>query len=59
MTANEWLTIQEAADYIRVKPTTIRKYMRNGKLVSYRQGNIVRLKRSDLDSFLAPDKKVN
>ncbi len=58
MTATEWLTIQEAADYIRIKPTTIRKYIRNGKLISYRQGNIVRLKRSDLDNFLEPNKKA-
>ncbi len=56
MADSEWFTIQEAADYLKVKPTTIRKYMRNNKLTAYRQGNIVRLKKSDLDNFLKPDK---
>ncbi len=59
MADSEWFTIQEAADYLKVKPTTIRKYMRNSKLTAYRQGNIVRLKKNDLDNFLKPDKAKN
>ena len=55
MVDTEWLTLQEAADHLKVKVTTIRKYIRLGKLQAYRQGNIVRLKKDDLDDFLKPD----
>jgi excisionase family DNA binding protein len=52
MTNDEWLTIQEAADHLKLSVPAIRKYVRLGKLPHYRQGRIVRIKRSDLDSFL-------
>lgn len=51
----EWLTIAEAARYLRVSIPGIRKYIKENKLPSYRQGRIVRLKKSDLDSFLQPN----
>jgi excisionase family DNA binding protein len=50
----EWLTIIEAAHYLKMSVPGIRKYVRNGKLPSYRQGRIIRLKQSDLDAFLSP-----
>jgi len=56
METNEWLTIQEAAEYLKLSVPTIRKYIRLGKLSHYRHGRIVRLKRRDLDSFLQPSK---
>jgi excisionase family DNA binding protein len=50
----DWLTIEEAAKYLKMSVGGIRKYLKNGKLPSYRQGRIIRLKTSDLDSFLSP-----
>ena len=52
--SNEWLTIKEAADYLKLSVPAIRKYIRLGKLPNYRQGRIVRIKRRDLDNFLQP-----
>jgi excisionase family DNA binding protein len=53
MTNDEWLTIQDAAKYLKLSVPSIRKYVTNGKIPSYRgAGRIVRLKRSDLDNFL-------
>lgn len=50
---SEWLTIKEAAEHLRVKVPTIRKYIREGKLPHYRQGRIIRLKVVDVDNFLS------
>ncbi len=52
MPGDEWLTLQEAADRLKVKVPTIRKYVRLGKLPAYRQGNVVRVKPSDVDAVL-------
>lgn len=51
---DEWLTIKEAAERLKLSVAVIRKYIRLGKLPHYRQGRIVRLKRSDVDNFLRP-----
>ncbi len=51
---NEWLTIKEAAGHLKLSVPAIRKYIRLGKLLHYRHGRIVRLKRRDLDNFLEP-----
>ena len=54
MESNEWLTIKEAAGYLKLSVPAIRKYIRLGKLLHYRHGRIVRLKKRDLDNFLEP-----
>jgi len=54
MENTEWLTIKEAAGYLKLSVPAIRKYIRLGKLTHYRHGRIVRLKRRDLDNFLEP-----
>ena len=46
------MTIAETAKYLRVSVSTIRKFVKTGKLLSYRQGHIIQLKQSDIDSFL-------
>jgi len=50
----EWMTIEEAAKYLKMSIGGVRKYVNNGKLPSYRQGRIIRLKQTDLDAFLSP-----
>ena len=48
-----WLTMQEAADHIKVHYTTIQKYIYKGKLkVSKPGGNIVRICLEDLQDFM-------
>jgi excisionase family DNA binding protein len=54
MENDEWLTIEEAANYLKLSVPAIRKYIGSGRLKHYRNGRIIRLKKSDLDSFLKP-----
>jgi len=48
----ELLTIQEAADYLRVCEKTLYRWLRAGKIRGYRAGRQWRLRRSDLDAWL-------
>jgi excisionase family DNA binding protein len=50
----EWMTIEDAAKYLKVSVPSIRNYIKSGKLPSYRQGKLIRIKQSDLDTFLKP-----
>ena len=52
MTTDEWLTIAEAAKYLKLSIPSIRIYVKSGKLQSYRNGHVIRIKRIDLDAFL-------
>lgn len=51
---DEWLTIQETADYLKLSVAAIRKYIRQGKLPHYRHARVIRLRKSDVDKFLQP-----
>lgn len=44
----ELLTIEEAADYLKVTPYTVRRYLREGKLPGLRVGGQWRIGREDL-----------
>ncbi len=48
-----YLTIKEAADYLKVHPETIRRWVKEGKLPAYKGPKIVRFKKEDLDNVLA------
>jgi len=48
----EWMTIKEIAKYLRVSVSTIRKFVKIEKLPNYRQRYIIRLKQSDIETFL-------
>ena len=49
-----WLTVREAADYIRVSETVIRKAVKHGYLESYtfESGKHVRLRAEDIDAWM-------
>jgi excisionase family DNA binding protein len=51
---DEWMTVEEAAGYLRISKSDIRKYIRRGKLRCYVQGNDTQLMTSDLDAFIIP-----
>jgi len=36
----------------------IRKYIKSGKVPSYQQGRLIRLKASDLDAFMESGRKI-
>jgi excisionase family DNA binding protein len=50
----EWMTIDEAADYLRISKSDIRKYIRTGILHGYRQGISMNLMASEVDAFMLP-----
>jgi excisionase family DNA binding protein len=54
MAVGEWLTIQEAADLLRVHRTTVYKLFRTGKLPYSKIAGLEgrRIKREDLDKLL-------
>ena len=52
MTTDEWFTIPEAAQYLKLSVPSIRNYIKSNRLPSYRNGQVIRLKRTDLDAFL-------
>jgi len=46
---DEWLTIREASEYLKVSEQTIFRWMRTGKLSFFKFGNATRFRRSNLD----------
>ena len=49
----ELLTVQEAADYLKVHPETIRIWLRDGKMKGVKAGYDWRIYKADLELFLA------
>lgn len=48
----DWLSVDEAADYLGVGASTVRTYIREGGLPSSRRGKFPRLKRANIDAWL-------
>jgi excisionase family DNA binding protein len=49
---DSWLTVQEAAEYMRCAPQRIYDLVRAGKLLPCRDGRKLLFRRSDLDRYL-------
>lgn len=50
---DKWINIDEAADYIGVKPVTIRGWIRNNKgIPAHKIGKQWKFKRSELDAWV-------
>lgn len=54
----DWLTAEEIAKELQVTGETVRAWCRAGQLRATRVGGRWRIKRSDLDEFLKPNKEV-
>lgn len=53
---NGWLTIAETCNYLKVTRATVYRWIRNGRLRSYRLGERgTRLRRADVDAMLSPN----
>jgi excisionase family DNA binding protein len=54
MSQEDWLTVEEVAESLRVHPVTVRRWLRGGQLPAVRLGTKAgwRIARSDLDRFL-------
>jgi excisionase family DNA binding protein len=53
-----WLTVDEAAQYLRVGPHTIRHTIHSGELKAARFGQGFRIDRTDLDQLLLRKKRI-
>jgi excisionase family DNA binding protein len=49
-------SVQEAAEFLGVSESTIRRYISDGRLLAYRLGDerLIRIKRQHLDKLLSP-----
>ncbi len=48
---SDWLTIQEAAEHLKVSKPTIYRWMREGRLTFYKMGNSTRFRRDHIDAM--------
>jgi excisionase family DNA binding protein len=49
---DEYLSTGAAAEYAKVAPGTIRRWIREGRLVRLRAGRVMRVRRADLETLL-------
>jgi excisionase family DNA binding protein len=54
---DEYLTIEEAASRVKVKPDTLRLWLRTGRLKGLKAGRLWRVKTIDLEAFLEQSAK--
>ena len=59
---NNWLTANEAAQYLKVKPRTLLQWVRDGKIPAHKlsgtQRCVWRFLKSELDAMLMPSSAV-
>lgn len=60
-TPNEkWITVAEAADYLGVKPATLRSWIKSSNgIPAHKMGKFWRFKRSELDLWVKSDNGIN
>lgn len=54
----EFLTVREATELLKVNPMTIYRYIKAGKLPAYKIGKDYRIKKEDFEKFLEQRKTV-
>lgn len=52
MAVKEIMTPEQVADYLQLDPTTVYRYIRQGKLVASRLGRNYRIPKANVDLFL-------
>lgn len=52
-------TVQELAEYLRMKPLTIYKHASTGKLPGFKVGSHWRFKRATIDRWIQSQEKTN
>jgi excisionase family DNA binding protein len=53
--AEDWLTVDEAAEYLKIKKCTVQEWVRRGKLKRHGTGRKARFTKSALDRALKAD----
>lgn len=49
---DEWLSVEEVAQILKMDDETVRRWIRNRKLKAYRFGRDLRIRRDDFDKFV-------
>ncbi|MCB0972971.1 MAG: helix-turn-helix domain-containing protein [Actinobacteria bacterium] len=49
---SEWLGTADAASMLGITPRTLYRFIDEGQLPAYKFGRVIRLRRSELDSFV-------
>ena len=57
METEKLLTVKDVAKVLLVKPTTIRKWLKAGKLKGMKMGRLWRVRESELEAFLSMERK--
>ena len=52
MSEHNLLTVDEVAEYLRIKDTTVRELIKRGELPAARVGKAYRIKRTDVEKLL-------
>lgn len=52
-TAPDWMTVQQAADYLNLSKQTVYRKVSDGKLPFYKSGKKLHFKKSELHSFVS------
>ncbi|MFW6106558.1 MAG: helix-turn-helix domain-containing protein [bacterium] len=50
--ANELLTVDEVADFLRVKPSTVYEWAKQGKIPASKVGRLWRFSRKDVEAWV-------
>jgi excisionase family DNA binding protein len=48
----DWMSSADAAEYLGVQPRTLYRFIDEGRVVAYRFGRVIRLKRVDVEEFV-------
>jgi len=57
MGAHDLLTVDEVAEYLRIKATTVRELIKRGELPAAKVGRVYRIKRTDVETLLSTEVK--
>ncbi len=57
MSEHDLLTVDEVAEYLRIKATTVRDLIKRGELPAARVGRVYRIKRADVEKLLDTEVK--
>jgi excisionase family DNA binding protein len=57
--AGDYVSVTDAAKIASVQGQTIRSWIRSGRLAGYKAGRVARVRRSDLEAFLAAGPAAN
>lgn len=50
--SDEWLSVEEVAQILKMDEETVRRWIRNRQLKAYRFGRDLRIRREDFDKFV-------